>query len=893
MCDVARFDTVFEALTGNPPFPWQQSLYDDWFAQGVIPPSCNLPTGLGKTSVIPIWLIALANNPGKVPRRLVYVVNRRTVVDQATAETEKIRDRLLKAPADSVLAELAESLKSLAADPSDDPLAISTLRGQFADNGQWRADPARPAVVVGTVDMIGSRLLFSGYGLSHRTRPLHAGFLGQDSLIVHDEAHLEPAFQELLESIVKEQTTGRTPDKWPLQVMELTATSRSGGQKQFGLTDKDRKHPVVKKRLDAEKAITFHCIEDEKKTADQVANLALQHADSGQAILVFLRKLDDVEKVAEVLRKTKVPDSQIERLTGTLRGKERDELVTSSVFQRFLPANKNGAESVTAEGTVYLLCTSAGEVGVNISADHLVCDLTPFDSMAQRFGRVNRFGDGSARIDVVHPLEFNEEGEYEKRRRKSLDLLKRLPEKAGVRDASPGALAVLPPGEKQEAFTPPPVILPATDILFDAWALTSIRDKLPGRPPVEQYLHGIQDWEPPETHVAWREEVERISDDMRDTYKPADLLEDYPLKPHELLRDNSNRVFKHLMDLTAVPKLGTKDREAAVARADRNRRSPVWVIEPDGAIRPTTLGELVEAGKERLFGRTVLLPSTVGGLQDGMLSGESKSASDVADEWRDDKGQQRRMRVWDDDSQRGEKTAGLRLIRTIEFRPPEDGEDVGQKCRFWLWYERPKDADGEGSKTASEPVTWQDHTDDVAARAAAIVARLSLDADLREAVHLVAKWHDLGKQRLLWQRSIGNPCPEQWLAKSGKNMKPREMTEYRHEFGSLLDVLDENKAYHVEWKKLNQDMQDLVLHALAAGHGWARPHFPDDAAFDPESLQNRWSEASQEVPRRFARIQRKYGRWGLAYIESLLRAADYAASANPLRSAKTQVEDKR
>jgi CRISPR-associated endonuclease/helicase Cas3 len=36
-----------------------------------------------------------------------------------------------------------------------------------------------------------------------------------------------------------------------------------------------------------------------------------------------------------------------------------------------------------------------------------------------------------------------------------------------------------------------------------------------------------------------------------------------------------------------------------------------------------------------------------------------------------------------------------------------------------------------------------------------------------------------------------------------------------------------------------------------------------------------------EVPRRFARLQRKYGRWGLAYLESLLRAADYAASSQP------------
>ena len=32
-----------------------------------------------------------------------------------------------------------------------------------------------------------------------------------------------------------------------------------------------------------------------------------------------------------------------------------------------------------------------------------------------------------------------------------------------------------------------------SDILFDTWALTTIRDVLPGRPPVEPYLHGISE----------------------------------------------------------------------------------------------------------------------------------------------------------------------------------------------------------------------------------------------------------------------------------------------------------------------------------------------------------------------------------------------------------------
>ncbi len=79
------FASDFENLTGNPPFPWQEVLYRRFVGidPGGIPSSCNLPTGLGKTSVVAVWLIALANG-ASVPRRLIYVVNRRTVVDQTT-----------------------------------------------------------------------------------------------------------------------------------------------------------------------------------------------------------------------------------------------------------------------------------------------------------------------------------------------------------------------------------------------------------------------------------------------------------------------------------------------------------------------------------------------------------------------------------------------------------------------------------------------------------------------------------------------------------------------------------------------------------------------------------------------------------------------------------------
>ena len=80
------------------------------------------------------------------------------------------------------------------------------------------------------------------------------------------------------------------------------------------------------------------------------------------------------------------------------------------------------------------------------------------------------------------------------------------------------------------------------------------------------------------------------------------------------------------------------------------------------------------------------------------------------------------------------------------------------------------------------------------------------------------------------------------------------------------------------------EMQELVLHLVAAHHGYARPHFPHECAGDsPNHSTMAAAEMARQVPRRFARLQRRYGRWGLAYLEALLRAADYEASARPTK----------
>ena len=861
------FASDFEELTGYPPFPWQETLYQRFIGAkpGGIPTSCNLPTGLGKTSVVAVWLIALAQCPDRIPRRLVYVVNRRTVVDQTTTEVQKYR----KALESDALKGIREALTKLCAlhlsdGESSAPLALSTLRGQFADNREWSADPARPAVIVGTVDMIGSRLLFSGYGIGFKGKPLHAGFLGQDVLLVHDEAHLEPAFQKLMEAIEKEQSDHEAGVPWPkLRVMELSATSRGAGGV-FGLSDEDRANKEVVKRIEAKKLVTLHKLDDEKKLADRIVELAQGGHTNDRAVLVFVRKVDDVEKIVN-----KLPKGAVQQITGTLRGFERDRMadprlkVGCPIFARFLKPPKPDADESERwkvepkAGTVYLVCTSAGEVGVNISADHMVCDLSTFESMAQRFGRVNRFGErDDTQIHVLHPKEFDETNDFDSRRARTLKLLGDL-----NGNGSPKALGELDPEERLAAFAPTPTILPTTDILFDAWALTTIRGKMPGRPPVEPYLHGISGWEPPETHVAWREEVGIITGELLKLYKPEDLsqlLEDYPLKPHELLRDNSSRVFDRLKKLKADPE------------------SPVWLISDDNSVKVTTLKAIREADKEELSYKTVLLPPSAGGLDNGLLTSTSTSANDVADEWYDEKNRQRRIRLWDI----GDPPDGMRWIRTNTLQSTSDDEDA--EPRQWFWYERMTSGDGDGSKASKRPISWQHHTDDVTTNAKRIVASLPLTAELKQAIELAAKSHDLGKKRVLWQRSIGNPTPTNWLAKSGGKMKARELGDtYRHEFGSLVDVLDLKQPHFAEFKALSEDMQEVVLHLIAVHHGFGRPHFPTDYAFDPEPKGVNVEHLATQVPQRFARLQRKYGRWGLAYLESILRAADWAASANP------------
>ncbi len=842
------FDDDFALLTGNPPFPWQRALYER-FIVGDFPNACDLPTGLGKTSVISLWVLALVRNP-KLPRRLVYVVNRRTVVDQSTAEAERLRMELLKPEA----RHLRAALDGLAAVPAGHPLAISTLRGEFADNAEWRRDPSRPAIIVGTVDMVGSRLLFSGYGCGFRSRPLHAGFLGQDVLLVHDEAHLEPAFQELLTAITHEQQRSHEPR--PLKVLALSATGRA--QADFTLGDEDLRNNVVNERLHARKGLQLHLLDDRKVLPDRIAAKAEELEGK---VIVFLSSVDDAERCARALRKVK--KHSVATLTGTMRGAERDQLVRNSVFARFLP--KSGNDVGMQEGTVFLVATSAGEVGIDLSADHLVTDLPPFDALAQRLGRVNRFGEGDAEVHVYceklkEPRKQranSEEGdedkpdnrrdEYDYARFFTKELLGELPVRSDEkRDASPSALRVLPRDARLKAATPQPHTHYVDALLFDRWSYTTITDALPGRPPVDEWLHGVAEWKLPRTIIAWRREVAWLTPEHLGQEKLDDFLADYPLRSRETLSDVTKRVVKQLEKLTV---------------RDDGGAQRAWLIRHDAPAMFVKLSELVDGYDSKknptLDNATVVLAPEAGGLSNGLFNGAAEFDSSESY----DLGPKHDERLVHEAEEETVAPERMRLVRSIRRSGDEDDEAL-----WWHLYAVSSRADDDGSRTRRTELLLDTHLRRTEMWAARLAECLSLPEEQRNALARAGLAHDLGKQRRVWQRSIKR-FREPPLAKGP--MQPSELSHYRHELGSLHDG---------DFSNLSDEARDLALHVVAAHHGRARPHFPIIESYDPEVKESVVASLVREVPLRFDRLQRRYGRWGLAWLESILRAADVLGS---------------
>jgi CRISPR-associated endonuclease/helicase Cas3 len=645
-----NFDQAFQSLTGFSPTRWQRRLFKRFVEAGLpnapdLPTVCDIPTGLGKTSIIVIWLLALTHQADdervRLPRRLAYIVNRRTVVDQATGIVERIRHRLLEPDTpdwqehSETLKGIASALRKLCASEGS-PLGISTLRGELADNEEWKADPARPAIVVGTIDMIGSKLLFSGYGDGRYGRAHHAGLIGFDALIVHDESHLTPAFNDLLRAVVREQVREAARASQPahvvrpVRIVELSATKRDGDGDLFTLEAEDEHDPIVHERMTATKQLYLHEIprdriakevekqnlakEKAKKELDkriakwpqaEIVRCATGHDSSRCKVLIYVRKPEQAQDVAAALTKALGADKykRVALLTGAVRGHERDALVGSHPVYRALLDPE-----LRVEKSVYLVSTSAGEVGIDLDADHLICDLTTLDALIQRLGRVNRRG-GEARTAEVHLVGDAETKENPSELDRAVAATHALLQSWAANTASEfidvgpqnlrRLLADASPATIQAAFSPRPAAPSLDDILLDNWSLTSI-DKMPGRRDVAPFLHGLT-FDPPQTHVIWRREVTLLHDAGADEASLRDWFRACRVEARERLGDRTDRVRKALSSL--LGNLRVKQKSADF---------PVVLLDERGNARWSRLSAL--ADDDNLAYRTVVLPAAVGGL---------------------------------------------------------------------------------------------------------------------------------------------------------------------------------------------------------------------------------------------------------------------------------------
>lgn len=849
----ASFEEVFQNVTGHAPYPWQQRLYQR-FTEGDKVAALDIPTGLGKTSVMTIWLLThlLGEAKSRPPMRLIYVVNRRTIVDQATSIAEKLQNDV-------------QDLQQWRDRFGDAPLCVSTLRGALADNGDWLLVPHQPAIIVGTVDMIGSRLLFNGYRAGRWQRSRHAGLLGWDSLLVHDEVHLSRPFQTLLDWVVRRQgESGRR-----LRIMPMSATANCEGDV-LRIDDKDRE--IAREKLQSVKRVHLHPTK-EAADAGKLAELAMCHQDEHARVIIFARLPGVAAKVVEALRKKKVSDERIALLTGTIRGYERDELVKQPILRHLL-------ESTEPQATEYLVATSAGEVGADFDADHLVCDLSTIDAMIQRFGRVNRRGGEGreARIDVLMDNPATAKSLIDDARAacgKFLEALKA--EQGDTIDASPQAIETWRdrPGYADACEPEVPTIRPH-DAVLDAWSLTSIQQNWPLAHDVHPYLHGLED-SLPETYVAWRAELDHWpAPDARDL---EGWLAHYSLRPRELLRDKPDNIVKLIRE---VPSRIGNDKPMVLVH-NRNVRP----LNCDDFWDDKTLAREIGYG-------TVILPISACGLSSaGMIQADFvQSARDVADG--DGAAPERRRVIIDADEERrwtGRAVGGTADGEAYEkWAQARDAWGRSLKMRYVGRVVLSRDADErptrmllfftkpiEKSTIAQGKLTIDQHNRDVLDAVQRIAGSIQPGEAEVKALCAAAAHHDMGKGWEFgdgrWQSAVGNANVNEAWAKIFQIVPNWKLLDgYRHEFGSLLAAVKSEAA-----RSLDEPTRDLALHLIAVHHGRGRPHFELEAMKTPPDRLPEELKPSV-VARRFDRLQRRYGHWGLAWLESLLMAADAEAS---------------
>jgi len=955
------FGAFFAAIhPGRTPFPWQERL-----AQRVLDPETgwpsllDLPTGAGKTSALDVALYALAAAPDRMPRRTILVIDRRIVVDQGALHAREVLAAMVEAR-DGPARLVADRLRSLfQGAPQDPPFAVAVLRGGMPRDNDWARRPDQPVIGVSTVDQVGSRLFFRGYGVNPRSASIHAGLLGNDTLLLLDEVHLAEPFAQTLAALQTRfrRTVPGLPDRFT--VVRMSATPGSSPKDSFGLADDDRGHPVLSRRLQASKRAALRVVrvsgDDEAEKRGVLARAAVTEAlalqeRGARIVAIVVNRVDTARQARALLADPKLRTDAL-LVTGRMRPIDRDELVRDQLMPRCGPRDRREAP----ERPLVVVATQCIEAGADLDFDGLVTECASLDALRQRFGRLDRQGALGTTAAVILGRSDEIAGRtpdpvYGTALAKTWEWLTA----AAKADIVDFGIADLPaPTEHGSArldlLAPKPdapILLPAH---LDAWTQTApVPDY---EPDIALWLHGPRP-AAADVQIVWRSDLRLPEPGETGEAATDPETEDLLERTIRLLSASRPSSLEALsVPLGAARRWLAGQTSPALAdviftddeddpRSNKRPESPVVGLRWRGE-----LSQWVRTAELRP-GDVVVVPATQGGLNYGSYDPVShEPVSDLGvvaalrgrgkvelrlhpdafaclklpagqvpcpgdDETRGDFLQ--RLREWADawpvdppcTIMTAHEWAVLRdalrghLSGRLEREPPVFLANP-RRLRGEIHDAVTEDDD---SPFIGDEVTLAQHSGDVEDFARRFAEALDLGPELAEDLALAGWLHDVGKADPRFQqwlvggsevRAALLPAP---LAKSrhyGGSRAERTLAQrragypsgYRHELLSLALVEASDGALQ------RAHDRDLVLHLVASHHGYCRPFAPfaDHTQELHVSLRHGQIELAASTRHRRARLDsgvsdrfwllvERYGWWGLAWLEAVIRLADHRAS---------------
>lgn len=447
------------------PYPYQEELAK----VEQFPELLSVPTGLGKTAAVVLgWLYRRRFHETQAirkstPRRLIYCFPMRVLVEQTFDVTQNWLTNL------GLVDEVKVHLLMGGIDPAE-------LKKQAA----WDEHPEQDAILIGTQDMLLSRALNRGYGMSRYRWPMHFGLLNNDSLWAMDETQLMgvglTTTAQLQGLRQKLGTYGGCRSLWMSATLDASPINTidhpepDGGFLCHKLTEQDFKQKSVQQRIGALKPIEKSKLtlsgESEKKNYAKELAVAIKSQHESQPGRLTLAVLNRVARAQEVFL-------ELEKLCA----KSKTEVELALIHARFRPHDRKHQEQrlfdkdqLTGPGRI-VIATQAIEAGVDVSAAALYTELAPWSSLVQRFGRCNRGGEYSDAKVVWIDIQPKDDKDkvllpYE---HAALDLSREYLK--SLKDVGPGSLAPLQ--KKYEDACQPPVVhtLRRKDLL-DLWDTT-------------------------------------------------------------------------------------------------------------------------------------------------------------------------------------------------------------------------------------------------------------------------------------------------------------------------------------------------------------------------------------------------------------------------------------